>query len=60
MYFGFDLIGYFRQARGTGTANNAQRRSCDLARVVTTCKFLNDPFTVKAMRDTVAGIESVL
>lgn len=61
MFLGHNVIGYFNsRTDSNGTPNNAQRRACDMARVVTTCKFLNDGYVEAGMRETVSGIESVL
>ncbi|KAF9888514.1 hypothetical protein FE257_008621 [Aspergillus nanangensis] len=57
------IVAYFENDEDNSdppVPNDNNRRSCDLARIVSTCKYYNDPEIQKKARASVQGIESVL
>ncbi|KAL2783974.1 hypothetical protein BJX66DRAFT_344471 [Aspergillus keveii] len=64
MFNGDSLIAYFKDDKDNSTPepvpNNHGRRSCDLARIVTTCKYMYNEHILARMNTTVLAIESVL
>ncbi|KAL5339944.1 hypothetical protein BJX70DRAFT_397184 [Aspergillus crustosus] len=56
-----ELVAYFYQDKDSqGTDNNHERRTCDLARIVTTCKYMDYEFSRKGLLATVVALEGVL
>ena len=56
-----ELVGYFKQSEDkNGATNDHSRRTCDIARIVTTCRYYDNDEVQKRLKTTVLKIEEVL
>ncbi|KAL4879335.1 hypothetical protein BJY04DRAFT_229120 [Aspergillus karnatakaensis] len=56
-----ELVGYFYQDKDSqSVGNNHERRTCDIARIVTVCKYMDSDVARAGMRATVEALEGVL
>ncbi|KGQ02180.1 hypothetical protein PAAG_11136 [Paracoccidioides lutzii Pb01] len=55
-----NLITWFKKGAHQGDTITHHRRSCGLARIVATCKYMNEPVIRNGLVATIKGVEAVL
>ncbi len=56
-----ELVGYFKQSEDKhGVPNDHFRRTCDVARIVTTCRYYENNDVRQKLNNTLVALEGVL
>ncbi len=60
MFDGKNIDAKFKDPKRRGSDNTAEIRFCQLGRIVTTCKYMNDAKVQDALKATIKALEAVL